>query len=341
MSFFRFHKASRRAVAALFGMGLYCTGVAVAPAQAQQAGSQSAVTPLPLTTPAQPAVSSPAASNPAVRQPSVPVVGAEPAPPAGMQAVPPSALPPAVNQQLAPIGLAAPAPQRQLIKPETESRPVVVELYTSQGCSSCPLADTYIGQLARRKDVLALSFHVDYWDYIGWKDKFADPAYVGRQRAYAMTLGHHMVYTPQVVVAGSSDAQGADRATIEQRIREAKARQRMYPLEVARDPQTGSVVLELPEAPLPVPATVWLMTYQYRDEAAIASGENSGRTLDSFNTVRSLQKVAVWNGHAATVPLELSDKAKAAHPEGCAIVANLADYGPIVGAVAFDFGDAW
>jgi hypothetical protein len=318
--------------------------VAVAPGQAQQAGSGivAPVAPLPLTTPAQPTVPGPApVSGPTVPQPTVPVIGAQPAAPQGLQPVPPYAVPPAVSQQLAPVGLAAPAPQREFIRPETDSRPVVVELYTSQGCSSCPMADTYIGQLARRKDVLALSFHVDYWDYIGWKDKFADPAYVGRQRAYAMTLGHHMVYTPQVVVAGSSDAQGADRATIEQRIREAKARQRMYPLAVSRDPRTGAVMLELPEAPLPVPATIWLVTYQYRDEAAIASGENSGRTLDSFNTVRSLQKVAIWNGHAASLPLVLSAKAKAANPNGCAIVANLADYGPIVGAVAFDFGDAW
>jgi len=227
------------------------------------------------------------------------------------------------------------------IQPLTTDNPVVVELYTSQGCSSCPPADSYLGDLAKRRDVLALALHVDYWDYIGWKDQFADPAYVGRQRAYAMTLGHHMVYTPQVVVAGAVDAQGADRAFIEQKIREAKARQRMYPLEVARDPQTGQVLLQLPEAPLPVPATIWLVTYQYKDQAEVGRGENSGRTLDSFNTVRSLQKVAVWNGHAATVPLQLDDKAKAARPNACAIVANLADYGPVVAAVAFDFGDAW
>jgi hypothetical protein len=272
--------------------------------------------------------------------PAVPVVGAQPAPPPGMEPVAPGTLP-VMSQPASPVALAAPAPQRELIRPETESRPVVVELFTSQGCSSCPPADTYLGQLARRKDVLPLSYHVDYWDYIGWKDQFADPAYVGRQRAYAMTLGQHMVYTPQVVVAGAVDAQGADRAIIEQKIREAKARQRMYPLEVARDPQSGQVLLQLPEAPLPVPATIWLVTYQYKDQAEIGRGENSGRTLESFNTVRSLQKVAVWNGHAATVPLQLDDKAKAARPNACAIVANLADYGPIVAAVAFDFGDAW
>ena len=288
------------------------------------AAAQDSVAPLPLMTPAQPQQGAPAA----------PVVVAP-------QVVAPQSTPPILTQPAAPVTVATPRPQRLLIRPETESRPVVVELFTSQGCSSCPSADSYLGQLARRKDVLPLSYHVDYWDYIGWKDQFADPAYVGRQRAYAMTLGHHMVYTPQVVVAGAVDAQGADRAFIEQKIREAKARQRMYPLEVARDPQSGQVLLELPEAPLPVPATVWLVTYQYKDRAAIDRGVNSGQTLDSFNTVRSLQKVAVWNGRAASVPLRLDAKAKAEKPNACAVFANLADYGPIVAAVAFDFGDAW
>jgi hypothetical protein len=250
-------------------------------------------------------------------------------------------LPLAVPTQPASPATNSPALQRKLVRPETESRPVVVELFTSQGCSSCPPADAYLGQLAHRKDVLPLSFHVDYWDYIGWKDQFADAAYVGRQQAYATTLGHHMVYTPEIVVAGSSDSQGADRARIEQRIREAKARQKMYPLEVARDAATGQVLLMLPEAPLPVPATIWLVTYQYKDQADIRRGENGGRKLDSFNTVRSLQKVALWNGHAATLALQLDAKTRAAKPDGCAIIANLADYGPVVGAVAFDFEDAW
>lgn len=285
---------------------------------ASPAFAQDAVAPLPMMTPAQTQT-----LQPSIATPTAPTTA------------------PVLSQPAAPISVAAPKPQRELIHPETESRPVVVELFTSQGCSSCPPADSYLGQLAQRKDVLPLSYHVDYWDYIGWKDQFADPAYVGRQRAYAMTLGQHMVYTPQVVVAGAVDAQGAERSVIEQRIREAKARQRMYPLEVARDAQTGEVLLELPEAPLPVPATLWLVTYQYKDQAAIDRGVNSGRTLDSYNTVRSLQKVGVWNGKAGTISLQLDARAKAAKPNACAVFANLADYGPIVAAVAFDFGDAW
>ena len=330
MRFSQYHKSARlpeawrrAALAVLLAGGL---AAFAAPSLAQEAPP--VPLPTPLTTPQPPSV-------PATE---VPVIGAEPAPPAGYEPVAPGTVP---NMPAGGVGLAAPAPQRERIRPETEARPIVIELFTAQGCANCPAADSYIGQLARRKDVLPLSFHVDYWDYIGWKDQFADPVFVGRQRAYAMTLGQHMVYTPQVVVAGASDAQGANRAIIEQRIREAKARQRMYPIEVVRDPQTGQVLLELPEAKLPVPATIWLVTYQYKDQTAIDRGENSGHNSESFNTVRSLQKVAVWKGHRTTLPLKLDAKAKAAKPNGCAIIANLADYGPIVAAVAFDFGAAW
>lgn len=232
-------------------------------------------------------------------------------------------------------------PRRLEVAAETEPTPVVVELFTSQGCNSCPPADAYLGELAKRKDVLALSYHVDYWDYIGWKDRYADPAYTNRQRSYAKTLGDGMVYTPQIVVAGASDAVGSNRGTVEWAIKDAKTRLKMQALKIERDPASGEVVLQLPEADLPVPATLWLVTYHYRNEDAVKAGENRGRKLVSYNTVRSLQKVGVWGGHAATIPLKLSPKAKANNPDGCAIIANLADYGPVIAAVAFDFDDAW
>jgi hypothetical protein len=309
------------------------------PAEAQNAPTSPQPLPvvtLPLTKPAQSAPAKPAVPAPTISAPTLatPTIATPIAPTVAGGL-------PAITQPAAPITVAAPVPQRQFIRPETETRPVVVELFTSQGCSSCPPADSYLGQLSRRKDVLPLSFHVDYWDYIGWKDQFSDPAYVGRQRAYDMTLGQHMVYTPQIIVAGAVDAQGANRALIEQKIREAKARQRMYPLEVARDPQSGQVIVQLPQAPLPVPATLWLVTYQYKDQVAIDRGVNSGRTLESYNTVRSLQKVGTWDGHAGTLSLQLDATTKAKKPDGCAIIANLADYGPVVAAVAFDFDDAW
>ena len=260
-----------------------------------------------------------------------PSFDANPLAPAPAEAAPEPAVPQMTPQ----------VPQRLEIAAETDPAPVVVELFTSQGCNSCPPADAYLGELAQRKDVLALSFHVDYWDYIGWKDRYGDPAFTARQRAYARTMGDGMVYTPQIVVGGASDAVGSNRGTVEWAIKDSKTRLKMQQLKVERDPASGEVVLQLPEADLPVPATLWLVTYQYRNEDAVKAGENSGRKLVSFNTVRSLQKVGVWSGQAATLPLNLSPKVKANNPDGCAIIANLADYGPVIAAIAFDFDQAW
>ena len=87
-------------------------------------------------------------------------------------------------------------------------RPVVLELFTSQGCSSCPPADALLGELAKRDEVVTLAFHVDYWDYIGWKDPFGDPLHTARQRAYAAHLGQRTIYTPQLVVDGAGHVVG-------------------------------------------------------------------------------------------------------------------------------------
>ncbi len=105
---------------------------------------------------------------------------------------------------------------------------MVVELFTSEGCSSCPPADALLGELAQRQYVLPLSFHVDYWDYIGWKDRFADPIYTRRQHAYAEAQGSSMVYTPQMIVAGAIDVVGSDRKAVEKALKTAYTRNTMY-----------------------------------------------------------------------------------------------------------------
>src|SRR3954454_20934040 len=102
----------------------------------------------------------------------------------------------------------------QRVPPTADETPVVVELFTSQGCSSCPPADALLGELSSRKDVLALAFHVDYWDYIGWRDSFAFPQATDRQYSYGHALGLNMVYTPQMVIDGARDAVGSDEAAV-------------------------------------------------------------------------------------------------------------------------------
>src|SRR4051812_29577801 len=103
-----------------------------------------------------------------------------------------------------------------------EERPVVVELFTSQGCNSCPPADAFLGELSRRPDVLALGLHVDYWDYIGWKDPFAQRAHTDRQRSYSRTLNQRFVYTPQMVIDGTLQGVGSETATINKLIDKAR-----------------------------------------------------------------------------------------------------------------------
>ncbi len=222
----------------------------------------------------------------------------------------------------------------------TVPAPMVVELFTSEGCSSCPPADALLGELTQRQYVLPLSFHVDYWDYIGWKDRFADPLYTRRQYAYAEAQGSSMVYTPQMIIAGAIDVVGSDRKAVEKALKKAYTRNTMYRIHVMRE-QDGKVVAQFPEAPIGVPATIWLVTYQKSAESHVKAGENAGRSLMTYNVVRSLQKVGMWSGAATEVELKLDPAAKANSPDACAIIANQAEHGPIIAAAAFNFTKAW
>lgn len=236
--------------------------------------------------------------------------------------------------------LAAPKQEYVPVILTTVPAPMVVELFTSEGCSSCPPADALLGELTERQYVLPLSFHVDYWDYIGWKDRFADPLFTQRQRAYAEAQGSSMVYTPQMIIAGAIDVVGSDRKAVEKALKKAYTRNTMYRIHVMRE-KDGRVVAQFPEAPIGVPATVWLVTYQKSAESHVAAGENAGRSLMTHNVVRSLQKVGMWTGPATEIELKLDAEAKANSPDACAIIANQAEHGPIIAAAAFNFTKAW
>ncbi|MBK8159681.1 MAG: DUF1223 domain-containing protein [Rhodospirillaceae bacterium] len=223
---------------------------------------------------------------------------------------------------------------------ETPPAPVVVELFTSEGCSSCPPAHDYLRELSKRGDLLTLSFHVDYWDYIGWKDRFGDPAFAARQRAYAAARGKTIIYTPQMVVAGAIEVVGSDRKAVEKTLKLADRRHSMYALSLAKD-AAGAIHLGLPQAPLSVPASLWLVTYVYEDATAIGGGENRGRNLITTNVVRSLRKVGTWDGRPDDRIISLTDAEIAAKPDACAIIANEAEFGPVVAAAAWDFKDLW
>ena len=182
----------------------------------------------------------------------------------------------------------------------------VVELFTSQGCSSCPAADRVIGELAAEGRVIALSVPVDYWDYLGWKDTLAQHSNSMRQRGYAGARGDRQVYTPQVVVNGSMQVIGSDREAIEAACKSAA--KATVPVTLTRSGDNIEVDVGAGQG---APATVWLLTVARASPVAISRGENHGRTVTYSNVVRSWQRVAEWTGSPmkSSVPLpELNAK---------------------------------
>ena len=145
------------------------------------------------------------------------------------------------------------------VKADGDARLVVVELYTSQGCSSCPPADKFLHDLAKRDDVLALGLHVDYWDYIGWKDIFGDPAFSERQRAYARAGNRRSVYTPQMIIQGQEHVVGNHPMDVSELIVRHKARPAHVTLDVQADGETAQVTARPPEAKPPTARAVNMM----------------------------------------------------------------------------------
>lgn len=206
--------------------------------------------------------------------------------------------------------------------------PVVVELYTSQGCSSCPPADKILNGLAQRPDVIALALHVDYWDYIGWKDIFADPAYSKRQRAYARFAGARTVYTPQMIVGGMDHLVGIRPAEVDALIRRLAARPAPVALSLGRSGATIRVSARA-DTPLPRGAVVQFVRYKPLETVTIRSGENAGKTIDYVNIVTEWRQVGDWDGIA-----ELALDLKAPGGDPVAIIIQEPGPGPILAAAA-------
>jgi hypothetical protein len=180
-----------------------------------------------------------------------------------------------------------------------EERPTLVELFTSEGCSSCPPAEALLVDLARRPDVLALSFHVDYWDKLGWKDPFSSPAATQRQQHYADLLHLATVYTPQIVVDGKWQAVGSNRAEVRRAIDSAQRTRDHVP--IALDLRLGRAKIEIGPGGEAVSAALLLIGFDRRHVSAVARGENSGHTLAHVDVVRSIEEVAQYDGRAQSI----------------------------------------
>jgi hypothetical protein len=203
--------------------------------------------------------------------------------------------------------------------PAQAAQPVVVELFTSQGCSSCPPANASLASEADRPDVLALSFGVTYWDYLGWKDTFAKPQFTERQVAYEAGLGHGGPFTPQIVVNGSADTVGNRKGDVDRLIASARLS--------GPDIALGNNVVSIAAAPAQGAADVWLVRYDPRTiDVSVARGENEGVTLPHRNVVRELTRLGAWSGKAATfavppAPAGLKTAVLIQKPHGGVIIA--------------------
>ncbi len=220
--------------------------------------------------------------------------------------------------------LLAPAP------PAAAGAPIVVELFTAQGCDSCPAAKAAFRRLAQRDDILALAFHVDYWNYTGWSDPFASREASERQRAYSRRFGLNYLYTPQLVINGRLELPATDRAGLERLLASTEG------------PDTGTLVLghdanglriAFDAPPGTGEATVWLVLYNRRYVTEVTGGSNAGTVMGNDNVVRRLSALGTWRGE----PLELYVRAADLHvgpamPDACAIIVQEGGEGAILAA---------
>ena len=214
----------------------------------------------------------------------------------------------------------------------------VVEMFTSQGCSSCPPADEILSGYAASEDVLALSWHVDYWNYLGWKDTFSDAAFTDRQQRYAVSFKRRGVYTPQAVVNGRNHVVGSRRADIEQLKTSyaASGKGLTVPIKTERSSDKIRIFAKADAGE----ALLWIVYYNREEKVKIQRGENRGRTIAYHNVVRDYSMLGMMKDGSVDVTLPLAEMKKKGH-DACAILLQRTTKsgtpGPIIGAAVIDY----
>lgn len=212
----------------------------------------------------------------------------------------------------------------------------VVELFTSQGCPSCPPADAALIELAARGDVIALSFHVDYWDYLGWRDTLASPANTQRQQGYARAFATQTVYTPQAVLNGRVHMSGAMKDEIAASLDRMSGTAEGLRVDVSADWSGESILIDVGNGfAAHQKAHVLVAYFDAESRVAVERGQNRGKSMVYRNSVTSLQSVGMWHGRATRLEVPLGDMRRAG-AGGCAIllqkVSRDGQPGPILGA---------
>jgi hypothetical protein len=204
----------------------------------------------------------------------------------------------------------------------------VVELFSSQGCKSCPAADRLLTELRGMPGVLTLAFHVDYWDYLGWRDTLASPEFSQRQYDYAKARGDMDVYTPQMVMNGEKQMVGSQRSEVFAVL--AQSRRKSWPASLHITDSATEMIVEIGAGEAPQEATLWVMPLMERTSVKIEKGEMAGHEVDYINVVRKLVPAGMWRGEAARIVLP---KEGLMPPGATACVALLqkGKVGPILG----------
>jgi hypothetical protein len=214
----------------------------------------------------------------------------------------------------------------------------VIELFTSQGCSSSPEADALLGRLVGRPDLVALSYSVDYWDYLGWRDTLGTPANSERQRGYARARGDGRVYTPQIVVDGVIHVNGRDEDAVRVAVAAAQKRLAQVKVLVSMRAEGDTLVIDVGAAPENSDtraATIWLAIAKEVEKVAVTRGENRGRELSYHHPVRELTPIGMWTGQAMMLRLPLMDL-KTRGGDRLFALLQVEDSGPILGSAKFE-----
>jgi hypothetical protein len=183
----------------------------------------------------------------------------------------------------------------------------VIELFTSQGCSSCPPADKLLTEITKDPEIIALTMPVDYWDYLGWKDTLAQPAFTHRQKAYAAMRSDRQVYTPQAVINGMAHAIGSQRPAIDKAIQITRDHAATLAISMDVQKNAGGVDVKLPTHSGGVKqGIIWALPFVNTREVKIGRGENSGRSVTYSNVVLKMTPVGIWNGEAMTLAIPAS-----------------------------------
>ena len=212
---------------------------------------------------------------------------------------------------------------------QSRPAPVVVELFTSEGSSTSPPADAYLGALASQPGIISLDLHVDYWNYIGWTDPYASKAASDRQRGYARQLGLRYVYTPQMVINGTKEGVGSAREAISQLIADTAAGKDAHVGVAVTRGQAGEILVHIDAGATAEPATIWLVGFDREHTTQVLHGENEGQFLRDYQVVRSLKDIGSWTGEALN--LSLAENAVTGDG-GVVVLVQLHGTGRIVGA---------